>query len=258
MTDADFARLITLMTQDQTPRVWSLLVTVFGDLAQEDGARISSSTLGHLTDVIGIKPEAMRVALHRLRRDGWIESTKSGRSSHHVLSKRGRAESARANAVIYPDGPEPDRAWLITRAPDGEGPRRGEIAVTPNQSIAGAAPDDPDALILPIETGQALPDWMRARVCDADLCAQSAGLADRLGQLHRALSSHPALSPLQVAALRVLVIHDWRRLILKAPALPAFAFPAGWHGPDCRAHVRRLLAQLGPQDIDRLESALAA
>ena len=54
------------------PRVWSFIVTSFGDLTREDDRYISSRTLNRLTAEIGVKPEATRVALHRLRkRTGW-------------------------------------------------------------------------------------------------------------------------------------------------------------------------------------------
>ena len=47
----------------ETPRVWSFIVTIFGDLARHDDRYISSRTLNRLTAEIGVKPEATRVAL---------------------------------------------------------------------------------------------------------------------------------------------------------------------------------------------------
>ena len=99
-------------------RVWSLLVTVFGDLAQNEGDVIDGPVLSLLMADIGIKPEATRVALHRLRNDEWIVSTKQGRTSQHSLTARGRRESAAANPRIYnlpQQSPEPILA-LITYA----------------------------------------------------------------------------------------------------------------------------------------------
>jgi phenylacetic acid degradation operon negative regulatory protein len=89
--------LATLKNQ----RVWSLLVTVFGDLAQNDGDVIEGPVLSVLMSDIGIKAEATRVALHRLRNDGWINSVKSGRNSLHSLTASGRQESSAASPRIY-------------------------------------------------------------------------------------------------------------------------------------------------------------
>jgi len=49
-------------------RVWSIIVTISGDLAQEPNERISGSLVSRLTNLLDIKPEAARVALHRWRK----------------------------------------------------------------------------------------------------------------------------------------------------------------------------------------------
>ena len=85
------------------PRVWSFIVTIFGDLAREDDRYISSRTLNRLTAEIGVKPEATRVALHRLRKEDWLESAKFGRESHYRLTNKGRKLSREAAPRIYGD-----------------------------------------------------------------------------------------------------------------------------------------------------------
>ncbi|MCY3875878.1 MAG: hypothetical protein OXF88_16515 [Rhodobacteraceae bacterium] len=42
----------------------------------------------------------------------------------------------------------------------------------------------------------------------------------------------------------MLIVHGWRRLILKAPTLPDHVFPDGWEGESCRSHVTGLLSLL--------------
>jgi phenylacetic acid degradation operon negative regulatory protein len=89
------------------------LVSVFGELAQDQGSRISGSLLRHITEQIGIKPEAMRVASHRLSKDGWIDSERHGRTSAYYLTKWGRAQSASASPRIY----AADQAWFVMSNP---------------------------------------------------------------------------------------------------------------------------------------------
>ena len=100
MQASSFQNLIEQVTFGTTPRVWSLLVTVFGELAQDADAQISGSLLRSLSEHIGIKPEAMRVALHRLRKDGWIDSERTGRTSNYFLTLWGRAQSIAASPRI--------------------------------------------------------------------------------------------------------------------------------------------------------------
>ena len=67
MTSGDFQKTIDALGGDDMPRVWSLIVTVFGDLAQRNGDEIAGPVLGEILAPVGVRPEAMRVALHRLR-----------------------------------------------------------------------------------------------------------------------------------------------------------------------------------------------
>lgn len=112
MQPTPFENLVKHLTDDQTPRVWSLLLTVFGELAQDQGAHISGLLLRQISERIGIKPEAMRVAIHRLRKDGWIDSKRNGRTSSYFLTDWGRAQSAQASPRIYTTTPpQIRRGW---------------------------------------------------------------------------------------------------------------------------------------------------
>ena len=62
----------------ERPRVWSFIVTIFGDLAREDNRYISSRTLNRLTAQIGVKPEATRVALHGFAKKIGLKAQNSG------------------------------------------------------------------------------------------------------------------------------------------------------------------------------------
>lgn len=98
-------------------RVWSLMISLFGDLAQSKGDTIDGPVLSLIMNILDVKPEAVRVALHRLRNDGWIQSQKSGRISQHSLTEKGRRESALASPRIYAQpGSDPDagpETWQI-------------------------------------------------------------------------------------------------------------------------------------------------
>ncbi|MDW4496448.1 PaaX family transcriptional regulator C-terminal domain-containing protein [Sulfitobacter sp. D35] len=253
-----FDDLVRTITGDQPPRVWSLLVTVFGDLAQQEGARIGGPTLNRLTELMGIKPEATRVALHRLRKDGWIDSRRAGRSSTYGLTAWGRKQSAAASPRIYATGPLAESAWLVLTDPREGAERPGAVQVSPCIWIDVRRPDDDGVFSAEIAADTGLPDWMSAKVCDAGTCSQSQDVSIRCAELLKQLGSSPELSQPEAAALRVLTVHGWRRLALKAPALPDFVFPNGWHGPQCRSLVAELLAALPAPPLSDLERAAQA
>ncbi|WP_323772374.1 PaaX family transcriptional regulator C-terminal domain-containing protein [Antarctobacter sp.] len=239
-----FEQAVADLRGDVPPRVWSLLVTVFGDLAR-DGASIPAAVLGEITARIGIKPEAMRVALHRLRKDGWIDSTRQGRSSLYRLTSGGRAQAVAASPRIYAVDPPADRAFLVLTDPasplDWGG---GDIWVTPHAVLTAHPPQGAEAFATPLNAAQVLPRWMRAKTCDDTTAALSTDLAVRLARLERALDGADPPDPVQAAALRVLIVHSWRRIVLKAPELPDYVLPDIWAGPECRVRMDRLLNRL--------------
>ena len=79
--DQWFETSINLLSDPQNQRVWSVIISLFGDMAQRPNEKISGAALTRIITPMGIKPEAIRVALHRLRKDGWIESVRAGRAS---------------------------------------------------------------------------------------------------------------------------------------------------------------------------------
>lgn len=250
MTDTD-ARLLRLLTEGDLPRVWSLLVTIFGDLTLDRSDGLSGTVLHQMTDVIGLKPEAVRVGLHRLRKEGWIESQRLGRKSLHCLSISGRKESEAARAVIYGDAPRPDTCQLVLSYPDTAAPD-GAAKVGPAMFLS-CGPGNGDAYSLPLS--YPLPGWMRDRVCDAAICDASAVCEAQFVALERALATNPVRSPLIRMVLRVLIVHNWRRVILKVPRLPDEVFPDDWRGGSCRGHVGRLLAALPRPEPEELLAA---
>ncbi|MGB0410721.1 MAG: PaaX family transcriptional regulator C-terminal domain-containing protein [Pikeienuella sp.] len=247
--------LLALVSGTQKPTVWSLLVTVFGDLAQDEGARISGAVLGRLTHLMGIKPEATRVALHRLRKDGWLASERRGRSSDYFLTPWGRAQSAAATPRIYAANSGVTDAWLVLTDPNrpAGGHEQAETWITASMMITTQKPDAQDVFATRIDE-TALPEWMSAKVCPPTLAKLSGNLADQFHDLNAAVSDASDLTPLEITALRVMIVHSWRRIVLKTPALPDHVFPEAWAGATCRALVSTLLQQLPRQALNDLEA----
>ena len=254
--DRDFAALLRAVTDDQPPRVWSLLVTIFGEMAQAPGARISGRLLTRITEEIGIKPEANRVALHRLRKDNWIESHRTGRESAYALTAWGLSQTRLASPRIYAEASLETELWFIAGEGAGEGAGDAVTPIAPGLYVSARARCDPALLCIPVAATTPLPDWVRDRVCDAKTIALAEALLRRFEALEARLAPPEALTALQIAVLRVLIVHAWRRVVLRAAALPDAAFPTGWHGPACRASVARLLAALEKPGLAALEAAV--
>lgn len=250
MQVSSFQNLTGHVTFGTTPRVWSLLVTVFGELAQEADAQISGSLLRSLSEHIGIKPEAMRVALHRLRKDGWIASERTGRTSDYFLTHWGRAQSIAASPRIYAKGAAATEAWLVVFNPGHPAPedQTSGAWVSSNILVTSAPPDTDDVIAQKLDIADRLPEWVTSKVCDPTTIKLSQNFLSALDAVQSLLGATTDLTPMQTAALRILLVHGWRRIVLKTPVLPDHVFPDGWRGMECRARTSSLLDQLSKQD----------
>jgi phenylacetic acid degradation operon negative regulatory protein len=231
-------------------RVWSVLVTIFGDAAQPRGSTVPATALQAILERIGIKPEAMRVALHRLVKDGWIARERAGRQSFYGLTQKGEAEFGAARRRIYAPAPALSDPWRLvvteTRA-------EGLIPLGRNAflSLEGGWPED--ALVV-TGTLDALPDWASQALAPEPLPDEYAALEAALSEAQNTVVTEAA----EAAALRILVIHQWRRLLLRHPDLPAAFFPEGWRGEACRALVLSLHRQLSEQADPWLDEMIGA
>lgn len=205
-------------------RVWSLMVSLFGDLAQGKGDHIEGPVLSAIMAALAVKPEAARVALHRLRNDGWIASEKHGRISQHSLTDEGRSKSRAASPRIYTSPDDVAGDWqmvMLDPAASGatdEMESRGFVPVQANIFVGKVSLDVPaDAAVF---YGKTAPLWLGRALIPARLEDGYAALAKTLKGLANDLPEPDALSALEIAVLRCLVVHNWRRLVLKHPAPP--------------------------------------
>ena len=259
-----FETAVAELADPQDQRVWSIIVSLFGDLAQEPGAQISGGALTRVIEPIGIKPEAIRVALHRLRKDGWIESDRIGRVSRHFLTEYGRTQSIAVTPRIYARTPAPNRQWHLLIAEDGSGTRvledvmlsRDYTPIGRNVALGpGPIPDQTDELLAFEVTARSVPEWVQNRLCPVDLRNSCHAL---LGAAQRAARTRPTKwepTPAQSATLRTLLVHRWRRVVLRQPDLPQAFFPPDWVGETCRDAVFQLLDGLPRPTPDILNTA---
>lgn len=255
-----FDSAITRLTDPQNQRVWSIIVSLFGDLAQGPQDRISGAALTRIIQPMDIKPEAIRVALHRLRKDGWIDSARSGRSSVHHLTEFGRQQSAAVTPRIYDQAPSVPTEWHLLIS-EGSG-SLDDLLLTENYiSIgrtaalgSGRIPANCDDLVVFDVNARKVPGWLKSRLCPSDLLTSCATLSDVARDV---LDSKPAalhLTSSQIATLRTLIVHRWRRVVLRNPDLPPMFFPDAWRGAECREAVFALLDILPKPDLDELNA----
>ncbi len=259
MTATAFEKSRNILQQNDQ-RVWSLIVTLFGDMAQGTDDRISATQLAKITEILGIKPEATRVALHRLRKDGWLISEKSGRNSRYGLSETGRRQSASASARIYGNSLPESGNWHVLILPSGPLTTRNAMAkpllengyIALNTSVllgSGPVPKQNEFLVL-AGGNTPVPDWVSQQIFPKTMSADITGFSKRLQEAQQYLTID--FTPLETVVLRVLIVHHWRKIVLRFPEMPHELQPENWPEPECRALVHKILQQLKRPDLEAL------
>ena len=228
-------------------RTWSVIITIFGDCIQPRGGRAAMTELQALTDRLGIEGGALRTAMSRLAKDGWVERDREGRNSFYVLTRLGEATFLPATRQIYRARFTASGPWTIAISPALPDPNGSTPALEITRQVRIIGPEcaghhrETGDLVLQGEP-DAIPDWVRSAAIDSHLSTEYAELADLLATLTpEALA---ALSPLDALAMRVLLIHFWRRLVLRHPAPPEGLIEPDWPGQTCHAALARLYPAL--------------
>ncbi len=231
-------------------RVWSVVITIFGDLSARQGVQLSGADLRRLTAPLLIRPDALRVAIHRLRQDGWINSARDGRNSLYSLTRHGFEQCHAARSRIYAHAPAPADDVRLLVLPQDPDPKdlpgladAGLYRVAPRLLIGARPPAPPlDAwMAAPLQDP---PHWLQSALASQELRHDYARLDRALQQSRRQLEGAARSDAAKMRALRILVVHRWRQLLLRHPDLPASYFGPGWKGERCRERVLALLDDL--------------
>lgn len=256
----------------------SLVISLFGDAVVPRGGRIWLGSLIRLLAPLELNERLIRTAVFRLTKEAWLLAEPSGRRSNYALTPSGQRRFDDAARYIYASSaPAWDQRWRLIMTvgklsqKDREGLRRamfwqgfgllgGDCFVHPGADMSAAF----DALIA--EGLGNLLDKLKPLIA-ADV--QLEGTANNQHMVHEAWDlenlsgmytefvsryqpilgqlrdSPDALDDESAFLLRLLLIHDYRRLLLRDPALPDVLLPADWPGQHarllCKEIYRRLL-----------------
>lgn len=246
------------------PRAKSLIVTVWGDALSPHGGSVWLAGLIRLMAPFGFNERLVRTSVFRLARDGWLARVTRGRRSRYRLTRDGVRRFDDAYRRIY-ERPADDwhGEWELVLAEGVSAARRA--ALRQELSWAGFGELGSAAYVRPHEPGRALPSILAAAgipgtvvaALAADLpgqrpLASTVGHAWDLAALaadyRRFLTRFGAVieqfrtgrdhDPAQCFIVRTLLIHAYRRVLLRDPLLPASLLPLDWPGAAAYALCR--------------------
>ena len=268
--DPAVARWIRRTLRDDPPRARSLTVTVWGDALAPHGGAVWLGGLIRLLEPFGINERLTRTSVFRLARDGWLVAQAHGRQSRYSLTDEGRARFAAAYRRIYaPPVEDWPGEWELVVDPPGAASSADRARLRDELGWDGFAALAPGLYARPRTDGDAASEVARlgggaralvllARddprgIGAATLAAQVAPLwhLDGLAADYRRflalfggvierfrMRAIEASDPAQCFVVRILLIHAFRRVLLRDPRLPPALLPLDWPGTAAYALTR--------------------
>lgn len=259
------AALLAGFAARQPIRAGSLIITVFGDTLLPRGGKILLADLIALLEAFSLNDGQVRTALSRLVAEGWLEGKRLGRRSLYRVTRTGRHRFEEATRRIYFG---PSRRWrddwYVALLPPGGG--RDELkkdlgwlgfgTLAPGvmlhpspdaASLASVIHDRPLSERPLMISGKSHPAASSLLNSIVERCWDFAELSlayqrflATFTTLDAALSRGLRPSPRDALLARILLIHDYRRIVLRDPMLPAPLLPREWIGRAAFATARSI------------------
>ena len=234
-----------------------MVVTVFGDAVSQHGGWIWMGSLIEALQPFGFGERSVRTAVNRLARQDWLKADRVGRRSYFCFTDQAQAHYQRAARRIYAAGRrEWDGQWTLVLFSGLPGRKREALVKSLSwqgfSSFAGGVYARPSAereeldetigelnltgqvtvLLASIEDSHsqsAIRDLARKKWNLEKLKALYDEYLDFYRPMARELRPEE-LTLEQSFWLRTLMVHDYRRILLKDPGLPGAVLPTGWFG----------------------------
>lgn len=283
--EAACKKLVKEFRARPTLRSGSLITTVFGDAIAPRGGTVWLGSLIKVMADFGVSERLVRTSVFRLAKDGWLQSDQIGRRSYYSLTDQGRERFEQATHRIYAMPlSDWDGEWcllllssLATASKDivrkecgwlGFGPMSANVLAHPSPNLG-----DLDITIkrlgvsdkLVVMRGRTIRNEaaMRAltRSCWSldEIDARYRAFVQRFRPLMKELSHGSQLTENSSFMVRILLIQEYRKVLLRDPWLPAALLPANWHGTAayqlCRNLYRMVHAAADSYLDDTIETA---
>jgi phenylacetic acid degradation operon negative regulatory protein len=245
----------------------SALFDLYGDHLRQRGGRAPVAALVRLLAALGVAAPAVRTAVSRMVRQGWLEPVRLPRANGHVpgyaLTPRAVRRLDEAAHRIYRDLGPWDGYWhLLVVERVRERAKRDRLAT--GLTYLGYARLDETTWIGPRANPELDPlltaESVRVERFRSRHDGDSHGLVARawdLEGLARAyerwmadakelLEGHPVDTDERAFAVRSRLVHEWRKFLFHDPGLPSELLPQGWPGNLAAHYFDEAAARLLP------------
>ena len=251
---------LNLLLSKTSLRAASFIVTIYGDVAEPRGGAIWIGNLIEICAEVGISETLVRTAVSRLVAAGQLTGEREGRRSYYRLTAAAQADFAAAARLLFGPADQPTWHFVYLGEPafdvDARALERAGHARLSSRVFIGSRP---------------LPQLSEGAVAfTAEVTGASSGLQElaaeywslstyagayseflqRFGTFSQSLSGAGKLSAVEHLAARLLLVHQYRLIVLHDPRLPVAALPDDWPHAEARRLFAKLYIRLSKQADD--------
>ncbi len=258
----------------------SMMVTLFGDTVSQHGGWIWMGSLVAAMELFGFNERLVRTAVYRLVQSEWLDTRKVGRLSYYCFTDMAKSHYEKAARRIYhPEHKVWDSNWTLviptTISEEKREPFRKSLnwqgfKLLSTGVFAHPSPDRQSLketltelrLVDSVIVMSASPNGV---LSSNNLQSLATKLWD-LPALQRAYEDFVAfyrpwkqsvaknnLSDIDSFTLRTLLLHDFRRIILKDPNFPGEVLPHDWVGHEAHDLLQKLYKSLTTQSVHYIQ-----
>ncbi|MFZ0031359.1 MAG: PaaX family transcriptional regulator C-terminal domain-containing protein [Candidatus Cybelea sp.] len=256
----------------QVARPISFIFTLYGDMVHRlsgDGS-LWIGVLIRLMSSFGVSAPAVRQAVSRMTRQGWLFVRREGNRAFYSVTERGRRRIEELSPRIYGPVIEWDGRWRLLSYAIGEAHRKRRERLRKELSALGWAQLSPTTWISPSDTLSAAREAAEAtRTLDAvnlftseyrgplsdrallercwnvtEIAAEYRAFIARYEPRLRREREGGALSDEAALIERLWLVHDYRKFAYVDPGLPSELLPAHWPGTAAASLFREYYAEI--------------
>jgi phenylacetic acid degradation operon negative regulatory protein len=249
----------------------SFIYTLFGDFVHRDPGCHDELWVGALIRLMAefkLSEQAVRQAVSRMSRQGWLAVRKRGKRSFYALTDRGRTRVEAISPRIYGPIVDWDGQWRMLTYSVSESNRDARDALRTDLTVLGWAPLSASTWISPNDTLDLARNAAQANGVLPSIDLFSAGYAgphtDRellercwdvpaIAEQYRQFLAryqprlemerqNQHLTDNDAFVERMWLVHDYRKFTYVDPGLPSTLLPAHWPGTGAAALFREYYA----------------
>lgn len=276
--------LLEVFRQQRPLRGGSLIITLFGDSISQHGNSVWLGSIIQSLEPFGLNSRLIRTAVHRLSQEDWLKTRQVGRRSYYSFTQAGLRRYEKAAQRIYAGGPPDwDGGWTLVICDRLQDERRERLrkelswlgyGETSNSVLLHAGGERSglsetlrdlgltdnvvvmDAHTAGISSEVALRQLAQESWPLEELAQRYHDFLARFRPLLKSVQSAKLLSAEQAFQLRTLLVHEYRRILLRDSDLPAQLLPANWAGHEALELVANIYRLVEPSAETYLKESM--